>query len=113
MASEVEATVVELHGEVDVDGVELLRDCLRDCVDLNADILVDLADVTLIDCASLGALLESRQLADRRGHRLCLVAPSPAVRRILSGAMLDTAFPQYPDRRHAVSCLSGGAAGQV
>jgi anti-anti-sigma factor len=102
MACDAAVTVVELHGEVDLDAAELLRDCLTDGVERNTDVLVDLADVTLIDCASLGVLVEARQLADRRGHRVCLIGPSPPVRRTLAATMLDSAFPLYPDRQRAM-----------
>jgi anti-anti-sigma factor len=100
---------VELHGEVDAEFVEILRDCLADGVRRDTDVLVDLADVTLIDCACLGALVEARRLAAGRGRRVCLVAPRPVVRQTLAATMLDTAFPVYPDRDRALSDLSAGA----
>ncbi|UQU62648.1 STAS domain-containing protein [Couchioplanes caeruleus] len=100
---------VELHGDVDAESVEMLRDRLADTVRRNTDVLVDLTDVTLIDCTCLGALVEARQLAAGRGHRVCLVAPRPVVRQTLAATMLDTAFPVYPDRDRALSDLSTGA----
>lgn len=99
-------TVVELHGEVDFGVVEMLRDCLADGVGRNTDVVVDLADVTLIDCVSLGALVEAGRLADRRGHELCLAAPGSAIRRTLAATMLDTAFRLYPSQQQAVHCMS-------
>ncbi|MEU8230480.1 STAS domain-containing protein [Actinoplanes sp. NPDC048967] len=103
-------TVVELHGDLDLDTADMLRDCLEDGVERGTDIVVDLADVTLIDCVSLGALVEAGRLAERRGHQLCLAAPQPAIRRTLAATMLDKVFRQYPDRRRAVGGLSAGCA---
>jgi anti-anti-sigma factor len=94
--------VVELHGDIDLAVVEPLRDCMISGVEKGLHILVDLADVTLIDCACLGALVQAGDLAGRRGQALCLVAPPPVVRRTLAAAGLDTAFPTFGDRRQAL-----------
>lgn len=100
------ATVVELHGDIDLEVVQPLRDCVLSGVEQCADVLVELADVTLIDCACLGALVQGSRLADRRGHTLCLVAVPPPVQQTLIAAGLDTAFPTFGDRREALQELS-------
>lgn len=82
-------TVVELHGEIDRAVVEPLRDCVLSSIERDADVLVDLADVSLIDFSSLSFLVQAAQVADRRGRRLCLVAVSPIVQRTLAAAGLD------------------------
>jgi anti-sigma B factor antagonist len=102
------ATVLELHGEIDLDVRESLRRSLVRGVERDADVLVDLADVTLLDCASLGVLVEAGHLAGRRGHQVCLVAPSPAVRRTLAVTRLDTVFPLFSDRDQAHHRLTQG-----
>ncbi|AGL16281.1 STAS domain-containing protein [Actinoplanes sp. N902-109] len=104
--SDAPVTLLALHGEVDRDRAELLRDCLAYGVQQNTDVLVDLADVALLDCASLGALVEAGHLAERRGHRLCLTSPRPLVRRTLAATGLDTVFPVYQDCRRALAELT-------
>ncbi len=96
------ATVVELHGDIDLAVVEPLRDCMISGIEQDCDVLVDLADVTLIDCASLGALVQAGQLAERRGRKLCLVAPPPVVRWTLAAAGLAAAFPTFGERQLAL-----------
>lgn len=100
------AAVVELHGDVNLEMVEPLEDCVFSGVTRGVDVLIDLADVTMIDAASLGALIEADELADRRGRRLCLVAPPAKVWRTLAGAGLEHAFPVFRDRRQALRKLS-------
>lgn len=100
------ATVVELHGDIDLDVAEPLWDCVAAGYERGDDVLVDLSDVTLIDCAALGVLVRAEHLGSRRGHRLCLVAPAAAVRRTLAATGLQTAFPIFGDRRDARRDLS-------
>jgi anti-anti-sigma factor len=103
------ATVVELHGDIDRHVADPLWDCVVSGMERGADVLVDLADVTLIDCASLSTLVEARHLADRRGGTVCLVAPAAAVRRTLAATGLDTVFLTFHDRDQAVRQLSAAA----
>lgn len=103
------ATVVELHGDIDREVAEPLWDGVTSGYERGADVLVDLSDVTLIDCASLGALVRAEQLAERRGRRLCLVAPAAAVRWTLAATGLETAFPIFGDRREALREVSRAA----
>lgn len=95
------ATLVGLHGDIDLGVVEQLRDSVMSGVERGAVVLVDLTDVTLIDAASLGALVQADQRAARRGRRVCLVAPSAMVRRTLICAGLDCAFPMFPNHDQA------------
>jgi anti-anti-sigma factor len=85
-----DATVVHLHGDIDMDVTDPLADCVTAGLERDADVVIDLSDVTLIDCVSLSALVEARRRADRRGLRMSLVAPPPQVRRTLDAAGLDT-----------------------
>ncbi|WP_412751617.1 STAS domain-containing protein [Krasilnikovia sp. M28-CT-15] len=113
MVFDASVTVVELHGEIDLGAVETLRERLHHGIERDTDIVVDLANVTLIDCASLGALVEARRLAGRRGHQLCLAAPRTAIRRTLTATMLDAVFPLYPDRHKAIGDMSATPAVQL
>lgn len=98
--------VVELHGDIDLGVIEPLRDGVVNAVEQGTDVLVDLAGVTLIDCASLGVLVQADRLAVRRGVRVFLVAPSPIVSRTLAAAGLDAAFPTFNDYHEAFRELS-------
>ncbi|MCM4078882.1 STAS domain-containing protein [Paractinoplanes hotanensis] len=98
--------MVELHGDVDREMVEQLEDCVLSGVTRGVDVLVDLADVSMMGAASLGALIEADELAGRRGRRLCLLAPPARVWRTLAAAGLEHAFPVFRDREQAVLDLS-------
>lgn len=100
-----DTAVVELHGDIDLAVVEQLRDCVTSRLERGADVVVDLTDVTLIDCASLGTLVQADELADRRGRRMCLAAPAAVVRRTLAGAGLHGSFATYSDRNQALRAL--------
>ncbi|MFI6074030.1 STAS domain-containing protein [Actinoplanes sp. NPDC051343] len=96
-------TVVELHGDIDMETLQPLRDCVLAGIEENNDVVVDLTDVALIDCASLGALVQADRLAERRGRNLSLLAPSAMTRRTLAGAGLSKTFRVIQGRSTSVS----------
>jgi anti-sigma B factor antagonist len=96
------APVVELHGDIDLATVDLLEDCLAVGVERGGDVLVDLADVTLIDGASLGVLVRAGRAAERRGRTMHLVAPSAFIQRILMAAGLGDVFSVVHEERRAM-----------
>lgn len=100
------AALVELHGDIDLEVAAQLRDRILSHVERDTDVLVDLSDVTLIDGVSLAALIYAGRMAAHRGRKLCLVAPSPVVRRTLSYAGLGGAFAEFPDVRQALGHVS-------
>jgi anti-anti-sigma factor len=101
-----DTAVVELHGDIDITTAEVLEDCVVAGVTRGADVFIDMADVTLIDGASLGALVRAGRFADRRGRSIRLVTPSPLVRRILAAAGLGEDFPVTGDRWQALGELA-------
>src|SRR6185503_12437443 len=56
-------------------------------------LLLDLSGVSFMDCAGLRALLMTQRLAAMRGGSVCLIAESPAVRRIIDLLGVRDAFP--------------------
>jgi anti-anti-sigma factor len=77
-------TVVRVAGELDAATTVRLRRVLADLVRQPVTrIVVDLADVTFMDSAGLGALLANRVAAERVGIELCVVSPAPQVARVL------------------------------
>ncbi|MFJ5841503.1 STAS domain-containing protein [Streptomyces shenzhenensis] len=91
------ATVVTLHGEIDLLVASLLAarlDALTDgpCPDL----VLDLRMVEFIDCAGLGVLCRTRNRVHDRAGRLRLVTDSPAFRRLLRATGLTDVFEVHP-----------------
>ncbi|WP_328474435.1 STAS domain-containing protein [Actinoplanes sp. NBC_00393] len=105
-AQTADTAVVELHGDIDITTAEVLEDCVVAGVTGGADVSVDMADVTLIDGASLNALVRAGRIADRCGRTIRLVAPSPFVRRTLAAAGLGKEFPVTGDRWQALGELA-------
>lgn len=91
------ATVVELHGEIDV----LTAPAISERIDeLTAgpcpDLVVDLRGVTFIDCRGLAVLCRARRRAAEHTGRMRLVIDSPGVLRLLRVTGLANAFEVSP-----------------
>lgn len=78
-------------------------------------VILDITDVEIIDCSSLGLVVRAQQDARRRGRTLVLAAPSPLVTRILQATGLYPAIPVFRTRELARASLlveqSGGLQG--
>ena len=77
-------TVVWLQGEQDAASVRGLCHVLAaESASSDADIIVDLTDVTFIDAATVGALLRGRNFLRSRSRELTLRSPPRCARRVL------------------------------
>lgn len=80
-SSRARLVTIPLRGEYDMANAESLRHALRSVDHQDSPVVVvDLAQVTFIDCAGLEPLLEARA---RLGRRLHLRNVPPQVRRML------------------------------
>lgn len=97
------ATVLTLHGELDMVTVEDLRRLLDAACDATEHTLViDLSDVPFVDVLSLSAMLAAADALRDRGANLAMVGARPAVRRVC--ALLnaeDVLTPAMPQQRAA------------
>lgn len=83
---------VSLHGEFDLSRRDEIAGRITGALDIAGveEIAIDLADVTFLDCYSLGELLHAHHRGARHGVTVFVVHPdNPLVRRIL-----DTAPPR-------------------
>lgn len=90
-------TVAAATGELDVNAAVGLRAKLN--VPLLAGrprVVLDLSEVTFLDCAALAVLIEALHRAQTAGGWLHLVAPCRVVRRLLDLAGMAKVFPSYP-----------------
>lgn len=97
-------TVVELHGEIDLDADTDLRLHL-DGVTCRpfARVVVDLRAVTFIDCVGLSLLVRAHRRVREREGRLLLVSRDPLLLRILHITGLDRPLPAHPTLDHALA----------
>jgi anti-anti-sigma factor len=86
-------TLVAPHGDLDYDTVPALRCCLTAAVARRTDVLLDLSEVTLLDCACLGTVLTAHHAATAVGRTITLVAPRPLVSYVLDITGADTVLP--------------------
>lgn len=106
MAEAFGRTRVAVHGEVDLDSAETLRQVLVDCLaSTPCGVDVDLSGTGFFDCAGLNALLRARARARATGAELTVIAVSPAVARLLDLTHCREAFPEAGVPAH----LSAGA----
>ena len=84
--------VVELAGECDMSEAQQLAATLRDAGERASEVQVDLSRLEFLDSSALQVLHRvSAELAARRS-RLVLVAPTPAIARVLHIARLEDLF---------------------
>ena len=77
---------LRLHGDLDLEGAEILRSLVREYEHVT---LIDLQDVDTIDSSGLFALVEADTHARFNGVRLTLVPPRETVARIFEWTGLD------------------------
>jgi anti-anti-sigma regulatory factor len=71
------STVIALRGRCDAAALPTLVDVIcRVIADHDGTVIVDLAETTFINTATLGALDRARQFLDDRGRQLTLRSPS-------------------------------------
>ncbi|MFC8718522.1 STAS domain-containing protein [Kitasatospora sp. NPDC057198] len=96
--------LVRAHGEIDADTAPRLRRQLLRGLAAHPEVVLDLSDVTFMDCAGLRVLVEARGLADRKGGRLLLRGVGTPVARLLHLTGLQSlADPSPPRPRHPAS----------
>jgi anti-sigma B factor antagonist len=89
-------TVVEVHGEIDMDTRPMLEDLLQEVVDAGArHIVLDFAGVTFIDSSGLALLVRLLERLGAAGGHLCLANVIETVRTVLVLSAMDTVLDLY------------------
>ena len=101
--------VVEVAGDLDLQAVPLLDAIGRDpCF-----VVLELREVTFIDCSGIRALLDARRRAVAAGGVVHLAAPSRHVRSLLELTHLGRAFPAFDSVPEAIAEPLGRVGGYV
>lgn len=106
------ACVVRLRGQLDILYAPELREVLLEAADRHRNVVLDLGEVRLLDSTGLGQLVQARQLVDRRGGHLCLVAPSSFVMTVLETMRLAPQMDIFPEVNDALGWLASSHAGR-
>jgi len=87
-------------GELDMCAVDRLGSAIQDALGTQhcAGVVVDLARVTFLDCAGIGALMAGRNTAVRHGCGYTVVNPHRQVRQVLELTDVLTALTGHPTR---------------
>jgi anti-sigma B factor antagonist len=76
-------TVLRVSGEIDLATAGLLRDSVRGHLTPNAQVVLDVAEVTFCDSTGLGAILGLVRLAREAKGSLTLRSPGPRLDQLL------------------------------
>lgn len=97
------ATVLSLHGEIDLVTVEQLRASLDDLtLSTTALLVVDLSQVAFVDVMSLSVILGAADTLRESGRQLLVRGASGSVRRICALLNADDVLaPDVPTSRGA------------
>ncbi len=75
--------MLRLHGELDISTQQLFVNALTGVDESIPRIVLDLSDLTFIDCGNIGVIHQTRIVAGLRGTFLELRSPNPQLLRIL------------------------------
>lgn len=99
------ATVIEIHGQIDLSNCHLLHNEIGDEVRKgNYRLIVNLKRINYIDSSCLGVLLGGLELVGKHGGGLAIVG-NPLVDRVLTLTGLTRIFPFHSSVQEAVAGL--------
>lgn len=101
-------TLVELAGEADVTGSEMLYALLEEQTGKQPRLLIiEMSALHFMDSAALQAILRAAVALSREGGRLALVSPRNTVARVLEMTEADRLVPVYTSVAEAASESAG------
>jgi anti-anti-sigma factor len=102
-------TVLRLHGAVDVSAAIELRELLGERLGRpSARVLVDLADVRLVDSSGVGIFVTAHRRAADRGARFALAAPRSTVARVFELTRTDRLLTIHPSVDAGLAAMRDG-----
>jgi anti-anti-sigma factor len=106
--------VITFSGEHDLNTAPELRERLARAIEAGQPIVVDLSGAAFIDSSIIGAVLDARREAHKRGlgFAVALSGGAQPVERVLEVTNLTATLPVHPSREAAVDEARSGAAGR-
>ncbi len=104
-------TILDISGKITLgDGDTVLKDKLRSLVQQKRNhLLLNLADVTYVDSAGLGAIVHSYATVKNQGGSLKLLNVTKRLNDLLSITKLLTVFDTYDNEAEALTSFTAGA----
>jgi anti-sigma B factor antagonist len=107
-----DVVVVQVSGEITLGkgGDAALKDRIRGLIDRgHRRLVVDLAEVTFLDSAGLGELVQAYATTKNKGGALKLARPPKRIRDLLTITKLVTVFECYDREEDAVASFAAKA----
>jgi len=103
-----DVVVVDVSGKITLgEGDTILKDKLRSLVQQGQlKLLLNLADVTYVDSAGLGAIVQSYTTVTKQGGGLKLVNPTKRIHDLLAITKLLTVFDTFDNEAEGVTSFS-------
>lgn len=105
-------TVITVGGELDLATASELDDFMCRTRRPGDHLVVDLADVTFIDCSGLRPLLRAHHRLRADGTKIYLAAPQPLPARVLKITGIDRWMPVHASQPEAVKAALAGPPAQ-
>jgi anti-anti-sigma factor len=88
--------VMRPKGRLDMARAAAFHEDMRNLmVEGSTRLVVDLGEVSFIDCSGLGAIIGGRKLAQGAGGDLRIARPSPQVKAVLELTSINHVLPAY------------------
>jgi anti-anti-sigma factor len=98
---DLEISVVEVVGDVDLSTAPQLKEALTQATDAGQDVIVDLRAVTYMDSSGFGTLLGATKRLRPVGSTVYLVGANPNIERMLEITRLSTILSLQPSEEAA------------
>lgn len=99
-------TILDIEGRIIGSDSLALKGIIDDQVDAaeegEAKILLNLADVRMVDSSGLGIIVASYTAVQQKGGRIALLHPGGNIRSLIVMAKLVTIFDRYEDEDEAI-----------
>lgn len=92
------------------EDLRALPHCVRESVSRAEPIVINLAGITKIDCAGLGALAQCANYARMHNQQVILCSVPRRLRQLLALTRLDTVLAIHADEQRALERCTGYAA---
>jgi anti-sigma B factor antagonist len=105
-----DATIIHVHGEVDLATVPTLQRALRSAIQNGRHVVVNIANVTYIDLSGFRVLVDAKGgLGERQA--LAVAGSSPLVHRVIEVIELGTILPVFDSPREALDFVRSHRGG--
>ena len=105
------AWLVRAVGEIDLDTAKKLERTIGGMLDADClSVIVNVEDVSYIDSTGLGVLAKAGNRVRAKGKQLCLVSPSPQMRRVIFSAALGSLIGLFDNEERAFEAVNRALA---